>query len=53
MKSVWEKVTWNEWHLGLYGFDIMPDACDKLWLLEVNKFPSMEENSPVTETLVP
>ena len=53
MKSVWDKVTWAENQIGLYGFDIMPDARDKLWLLEVNKCPSMEESTAVTEVLVP
>jgi hypothetical protein len=31
----------------------MPDASRKLWLLEVNKCPTMEYSTHVTRSLVP
>ena len=39
--------------IGLYGFDIIPDNTRKLWLLEVNKCPTMETTNPATAKLVP
>ena len=53
MLAAWGHVTWTPGAIGMYGFDIMPDEHDNLWLLEVNKCPSMEEDTPVTSRLVP
>ena len=51
--SAWDKVEWHKGGVGLYGFDLMPDADGKLWLLEINKCPTMEYSTAVTKRLVP
>lgn len=40
-------------NVGIYGFDIISDRNNKLWLLEVNKCPTMEMTTTVTQKLVP
>lgn len=40
-------------NVGIYGFDIISDRSNKLWLLEVNKCPTMEMTTTVTQKLVP
>jgi len=37
----------------MYGFDLFPDINGKLWLLEINKCPTMEYSTAVTKKLVP
>ena len=39
--------------VGVYGFDMIPDMNHKLWLLEINKGPTMELSTQVTTALVP
>lgn len=51
--SAWDKIEWREGGIGLYGFDLFPDAASKLWLLEINKCPTMEYSTHVTKKLVP
>lgn len=51
--SAWDKVEWHKGGVGIYGFDLFPDTEGKLWLLEVNKCPTMEYSTVVTKRLVP
>ena len=51
--SAWERIEWRKNSIGIFGFDLMPDASRKLWLLEVNKCPTMEYSTHVTRALVP
>jgi hypothetical protein len=37
--SGFDKIEWHPGGIGIYGFDIMPDENQKLWLIEVNKIP--------------
>ena len=51
--SAWDKIEWRKGGIGLYGFDLFPDVNGKLWLLEINKCPTMEYSTAVTKKLVP
>lgn len=51
--SAWDKIEWRKGGVGIYGFDLFPDAEGKLWLLEINKCPTMEYSTAVTRYLVP
>lgn len=51
--SAWDKIEWRKGGVGLYGLDIFPDADHKLWLIEINKCPTMEYSTKVTKDLVP
>ena len=51
--SAWDKVEWRKGGVGIYGFDLFPDEKGKLWLLEINKCPTMEYSTQVTKKLVP
>ena len=51
--SAWDKVEWRKGGVGIYGFDLFPDEKGKLWLLEINKCPTMEYSTQVTKRLVP
>ena len=51
--SAWDKVEWRKGGVGVYGFDLFPDVNGKLWLLEINKCPTMEYSTGVTRKLVP
>lgn len=51
--SAWDKIEWRKGGIGVYGFDLFPDVKGKLWLLEVNKCPTMEYSTQVTRRLVP
>ena len=51
--AVHNKITWRKGSIGLYGFDIIADKSGKLWLLEVNKCPTMEMTTDITKQLVP
>jgi hypothetical protein len=53
MLSAWEKIEWRKNGVGIFGFDLMPDNTNKLWLLEINKCPTMELSTHVTKQLVP
>lgn len=37
----------------LFGYDFMIDTAGKLWLIEVNSNPCLEESSPLLQTLIP
>ena len=51
--SAWDKIEWRKGGIGVYGFDLFPDENGKLWLLEINKCPTMEYSTAVTRKLVP
>lgn len=51
--SAWDKVEWRKGGIGVYGFDIFPDSDGKLWLIEINKCPTMEYSTAVTKHVVP
>ena len=51
--SGWDKVEWRRHAIGIFGFDLFPDNSGKLWLLEINKCPTMEYSTQVTKKLVP
>ena len=51
--SAWDKIEWHKGGVGIYGFDLFPDENGKLWLLEINKCPTMEYSTQVTRKLVP
>ena len=51
--SAWDKIEWRKGGIGVYGFDLIPDETGKLWLLEINKCPTMEYSTVVTKKLVP
>lgn len=51
--SAWDKVEWRKNSIGLYGYDVILDNENKMWLLEVNKSPTMEHSTKVTTQLVP
>jgi D-alanine-D-alanine ligase-like ATP-grasp enzyme len=51
--AAWDRIEWRKNAIGIFGFDLMPDSNCKLWLLEVNKCPTMEYSTHVTRTLVP
>lgn len=51
--AAWDKIEWREGGVGIYGFDLFPDVNGKLWLLEINKCPTMEYSTKVTKNLVP
>ena len=51
--SAWDKIEWRKGGVGIYGFDLFPDTAGKLWLLEINKAPTMEYSTAVTKRLVP
>jgi glutathione synthase/RimK-type ligase-like ATP-grasp enzyme len=53
MTSAQPQINQKNGSVGLYGFDIIPDATKKLWLLEVNKCPTMDTHNEVTARLVP
>ena len=37
----------------IFGFDFMIDAALKVWVIEVNTNPCLEESSPILEELLP
>ena len=37
----------------IYGFDFMIDANLKVWCIEVNTNPCLEESSPILEEILP
>jgi hypothetical protein len=37
----------------IFGFDFMIDADLKVWVIEVNTNPCLEESSPILEELLP
>lgn len=37
----------------IFGYDFMIDADLKVWLIEVNTNPCLEESSPILEELLP
>ena len=51
--SAWDRIEWRKGGVGIYGFDLFPDVDGKLWLLEINKCPTMEYSTHVTKNLVP
>ena len=53
LTSAWEKVEWRKNAIGLYGYDVIIDDDCKMWLLEINKCPTMEHSTKVTTNLVP
>ena len=48
-----DKIELRKGGVGIYGFDLFPDEDSKLWLLEINKCPTMEYSTAVTKKLVP
>eukprot|EP00347_Sterkiella_histriomuscorum_P014173 403361882 len=51
--SAWDKIEWRKNSIGLYGYDVILDSENKMWLLEINKCPTMEHSTKVTTDLVP
>ena len=49
----WDKIEWRKNAIGNYGFDILADTKDKLWLIEINKCPTMEYSTAVTKKEIP
>ena len=46
--AAWDKVDWWTGGVGIFGFDVLPDNDLNLWLIEVNKCPTMQQNTQVT-----
>ena len=46
--AAWDKVDWWAGGVGIFGFDVLPDNDLNLWLIEVNKCPTMQQNTEVT-----
>ena len=53
MLSSWERIEWRPNSIGFYGFDVIIDSDHKMWLLEINKSPTLEYSTRVTTKLVP
>ena len=55
MESVRRKINRNQRHhcFEIFGYDFMIDADLKVWLIEVNTNPCLEESSPILEALLP
>jgi len=55
MESVRRKINRNQrLHcFEIFGYDFMIDADFKVWLIEVNTNPCLEESSPILEELLP
>ena len=51
--SSWDKIEWRKGAVGMYGFDILADDSDKMWLIEINKCPTMEYSTAVTKGEIP
>lgn len=51
--GLWGYVDWDGHRIGIYGLDLMLDDTLKMWLIEVNKTPSMAHSTEVTAKLVP
>merc|ERR1712003_123442 len=51
--SSWDKIEWRKGAVGMYGFDILADSSDKLWLIEINKCPTMEYSTAITKKEIP
>ena len=51
--SAWDRIEWRKGSIGLYGYDVILDDENKMWLLEINKCPTMEHSTKVTTFLVP
>ena len=49
----WDKIEWRKGAVGMFGFDVLADTNDKLWLIEVNKCPTMEYSTAVTKREIP
>lgn len=46
-------VDWDGHRVGIYGLDLMLDETLKMWLIEVNKTPSMAHSTEIVAKLVP
>jgi len=55
MKAVKRKINRNarEMCFELFGYDFMIDSDLKVWLIEVNTNPCLEESSPILEEILP
>jgi len=56
MKSVTEKLVnenYNKSCFELFGYDFMVDVNKKVWLIEVNTNPCLEESSNLLKSYIP
>ena len=53
--SVKNKINKNKRELTfeIFGYDFILDSDFHLWLIEINTNPSLEQNGPVTNELIP
>lgn len=45
--AAWEKVTWGDNGVGIYGYDIIIDETFRPWLIEVNKSPALNPDTQI------
>lgn len=55
MESVKEKINMNNrcYCFEIFGYDFIIDASGKVWLIEVNTNPCLEESSPLLKKIIP
>jgi D-alanine-D-alanine ligase-like ATP-grasp enzyme len=55
MESVKEKINMNNrsYCFEIFGYDFIIDASGKVWLIEVNTNPCLEESSPLLKRIIP